>query len=109
MIQPPRQGGTPASPALRVWLLSPYHTGSLQARAEGYARHSRHQVCILSLIRRFWKWRMQGGAVSLAQHAADRLAQEPSPNVVLATDMVHLAEWVALLRRKLSARVPLLL
>lgn len=109
MTQPLRRGGRPASPALRVWLLSPYHTGSHQAWAEGYARHSRHQVSILSLAGRFWKWRMQGGAVSLAQHAADRLAHDPPPNVVLATDMVHLAEWVALLRRKLPARVPLVL
>ena len=36
---------------MRVWLISPYHTGSHQAWAEGYARHSRHQVTLLTMAR----------------------------------------------------------
>ena len=51
---------------MQIWLISPYHTGSHQAWAEGYARHSRHNVTLLTMVGRFWKWRMQGGAIELA-------------------------------------------
>src|SRR5450756_1636307 len=54
---------------LNIWLLNPYHSGSHQAWAEGYAAHSRHQVRILSMAGHFWKWRMQGGTLELAEQA----------------------------------------
>ncbi len=100
----------PAQP-LTVWLLSPYHTGSHQAWAEGYQRYSQHKIRLLTLSGRFWKWRMQGGAIELALQARNRLAQIPPnlemPDIVLATDMVHLPVWMGLLRRELPGLLPL--
>ena len=101
---------------LTVWLLSPYHTGSHQAWAEGYQRYSQHRVHLLTLKGRFWKWRMQGGAVALAVQARKRLAQKPPalkmptltmPDVVMATDMLHLPVWVGLMREILPGTLPL--
>ncbi|HHE70832.1 MAG TPA: DUF3524 domain-containing protein, partial [Chloroflexi bacterium] len=51
---------------LRVLVLVPYYGGSHRAWAEGYVRASRHEVSLVTLPARFWKWRMQGGAVTLA-------------------------------------------
>lgn len=82
----------------KVWLLSAYHTGSHAAWATGFQRHSRHQVTRLTLSGRFWKWRMQGGAVELAAQARRLLAAGNVPDVVLATDMVNLAVWAGLMR-----------
>ncbi|WP_423222436.1 tRNA-queuosine alpha-mannosyltransferase domain-containing protein [Candidatus Amarolinea aalborgensis] len=50
---------------MRIWLLEPYFTGSHQAWAVGFARHSQHQVDLLTMAGRFWKWRMTG-ALELA-------------------------------------------
>ena len=50
----------------RILLLSPYHGGSHRAFAEGLAAASRHELTILSLPARFWKWRMRGAALLLA-------------------------------------------
>lgn len=101
----------PHAPQLVVWLLSPFHTGSHQAWAEGYQRYSRHKVRLLTLSGRFWKWRMQGGAIALAQQAQKMLAQMPPdlemPDIVLATDMVHLPVWIGLLRGVLPGTLPL--
>ena len=101
----------PHAPQLVVWLLSPFHTGSHQAWAEGYQRYSQHKVRLLTLSGRFWKWRMQGGAIELAQQAQRRLAQIPPdlemPDIVLATDMVHLPVWIGLLRGVLPGTLPL--
>jgi len=65
-------------------------SGSHQAWAEGYSQHSRHDVTLLSLPGRFWKWRMFGGSLSLGQQAADL---DP-PDVVLVSDMVDLPSFL---------------
>jgi len=89
---------------LNIWLLSPYHTGSHKAWAEGYRANSRHSVHLFTLAGRFWKWRMQGGAIELAQQAT-AVDKPPLPDLVLATDMTNLAAWLALMRGALPAHV----
>ena len=95
---------------MRVWLISPYHTGSHQAWAEGYARHSRHQVTLLTMAGQLWKWRMLGAAVEMAARA-DALLRTgpPPPDLVLATDMLDLPTWLGLVRRELPPATPVLL
>jgi glycosyltransferase involved in cell wall biosynthesis len=107
MNRPPMSGDAAPRP-LHVWLLSPYHTGSHQAWATGYQAHSRHRVTVLGMAGRFWKWRMQGGAVELAAQAQTRLATGECPDAVLATDMVHLPVWLGLLRSALPGQTPVL-
>lgn len=92
---------------MQILLLSPYHGGSHRAWAEGYARHSQHTVAVLGLPARFWKWRMHGGAVTLArrwlaQRAAGKL---PLPDLIVADDMLDLTTFLALTRRQ-TAHVP---
>lgn len=93
---------------LTVWLLTPYHTGSHRAWAEGYAAHSRHRVRLLAMAGYFWKWRMQGAALELAEQAAALLAGGERPDLLLATSMVNVPAFLALLRRELAA-VPVVL
>jgi glycosyltransferase involved in cell wall biosynthesis len=85
--------------ALRVLLIEPYCGGSHRAWAEGYARHSRHQVDLLTMPARFWKWRMEGAAATLAEEAA-RLPERP--DVLLVTDMLNLPAFLGLTRRYLG-------
>lgn len=90
---------------MRVLLVSPYHGGSHRAWAEGYQRHSQHEVRLLTLPARFWKWRMHGGAVTLAQQY---LVQPWQPDILLATDMLDLTTFLALTRQR-SAGIPAVL
>ena len=94
---------------MNIWLISPYHTGSHQAWAEGYARHSRHTLTLLTMAGRFWKWRMQGGAIELAAQASRLLGEGNLPDAILATDMLNLPAWLGLLRQQLPAHTPLAL
>lgn len=94
-----------SSQPLQVALLSPYHGGSHRAWAEGYGQHSGAKVTLLSLPARFWKWRMHGGAVALAeQYRASGLR----PDLILATDMLDLTTFLALTREK-TAVIPTVL
>ncbi len=82
---------------LNVLLVEPFFSGSHQAWAESYQHCSQHNVDILSLPGRHWKWRMHGGAVSLAQQF---LKQTKSTDLILATDMLDLAVFLGLSRTK---------
>ena len=96
------------TPQMTIWLLNPYHTGSHRAWAEGYAAASRHHVRILGMAGYFWKWRMHGAALELAEQARARLAAGERPDLLLATSMVNLPAFYALTRRELAG-VPTLL
>jgi glycosyltransferase involved in cell wall biosynthesis len=80
---------------LTIALLEPYDTGSHAAWVRGYAAHSGHHIVPLTLKGQFWKWRMHGGAVTLA-----RLYREQglSADLILATDMLDLSTFLALTR-----------
>ena len=80
---------------MRVILVSPYHGGSHQAWAEGYQAHSSHEIELLTLPARYWKWRMHGGAVTLARRFLQGGESFP---LILATDMLDLTTFLALTR-----------
>lgn len=85
--------------------MEPYYAGSHRAWADGYRAHSRHKVRLLTLPGRFWKWRMEGGAVTLARKA---LALAEEPDLIVASDMLNLPVLLALGGERL-ARVPVAL
>ena len=87
---------------MKILIIEPYYTGSHAAWADGIAKHSRHEVRLLTLPGRYWKWRMHGGSVTLAKKY---LEMEITPDLILGTDMLDLANFLALTRRK-TARIP---
>lgn len=81
---------------MRIALVEPYCTGSHAAWLHEYANHSRHEVELFTLPGRNWKWRMHGGAVTLANRF---LGSGYRPDLILATDMLDLGTFLALTRR----------
>ncbi len=75
---------------MKVLFLDPYHSGSHAAFSSGWRARSRHQIEILPLPGRHWKWRMRHAAWTLAQQAA---ALAGHVDAVVATDMIDLAAW----------------
>ena len=76
-----------------VWI-DPFHGGSHAAVSEGFARRSRHDVALLTLpIDGGWRWRMRGGAVSLARLWREQALQT---DLIVTTDMLDLATFRAL-------------
>ena len=85
---------------MKILIVEPYLTGSHAAWATEYARHSRHDISILGLPGRHWKWRMHGGAVTLARMLRE---SDHNPDLVIATDMLDLATFLAFSRDRLGS------
>lgn len=90
---------------MNILFISPYHSGSHQAWAEGYQRYSQHKIHLLTLPGQLWKWRMHGAAVTLARQF---LASSLQPDLILADDMLDLATFLALTRKR-TAHIPAVL
>lgn len=86
----------------KILLLEPFFTGSHQSWAEGYQYFSEHEIKILSLPGRHWKWRMHSGAVSLAKQY---MTSDFQADLILATDMLDFSTFLGLTRAK-SATIP---
>ena len=82
--------------SIRVALLEPYYGGSHKIWADGYINHSVHHVQLITMPAQFWKWRMQGGAVSMARLLTT------TPDVILASSMIDLSIFRSLTYRSLG-------
>jgi len=83
----------------KILLVEPFFSGSHRSWALQFQKNSSHNIEILSLPGKFWKWRMYGGAYTLAEAY---LKLDYEPDIILATDMIDLSTFVALIRHKLN-------
>ena len=93
---------------MNVLALEPWYGGSHRHFLDGLVRHSAHTFRLVTMADRYWKWRMQGGAVTLAAKAHEALDDGFEPDVIFATGMVNLPAFLALVRDRL-ADVPVVL
>lgn len=93
---------------MKVLALEPWYGGSHRNFFDGLMGHSRHTFHPVTMAARFWKWRMHGGAVTMARKAEQAREEGFMPDVILATDMVNLPAFLAL-ARPAFADVPVVL
>ena len=91
---------------MKILLIEPFFTGSHRQWAEALQQNSSHQIEILSLSGHHWKWRMHGGAITLAQQFLSSLeARNTPPDLILASDMLDLTTFLSLTRKQ-TATIP---
>ena len=86
----------------RVLLVEPYYGGSHAAWVDGLVRHSRHRLTVVTHPGVFWRWRMRGGSLTLAEAAEQVVDEQGLPEVVLVSGMIDLAAWLGFTRRFLG-------
>ena len=86
----------------RILLVEPFHGGSHGAWADGLLRHSRHDLVVVTHPGAFWRWRMRGAALTLAEAARGAVDAHGPPDVVLVSGMVDLARGLGRTRRFLG-------
>lgn len=70
---------------MNILLFEAYYGGSHKSWADQLKFHSTHQIEILSLPARHWKWRMEGAAIAFAKMLSGRIAK---PDLLIATSML---------------------
>lgn len=88
---------------MNVLALEPWYGGSHRAFLDGLVRHSAHDIRLVTMANRYWKWRMQGAAVTLAAKTREVLDSGFEPDLIFATSMVNLPAYLALVRDRLAA------
>lgn len=80
-----------------ILLISPYHTGSHKNWINGWIKYTEHIVTVLrlesffiylhfqSLEGQYWKWRMHGGAITLAKKFL--ALEDKNFDIIICTEM----------------------
>ena len=79
---------------MRVALIEPYFGGSHRAFAEGYARASAHDIELFTHAASFWKWRMQGAHLTLAEDFTASVVREGAFDALVTTSMLDTARFL---------------
>jgi glycosyltransferase involved in cell wall biosynthesis len=82
--------------ALCFLFLEPFFGGSHRDFAGGLIAHSRHRIELVTLPDRFWKWRMRGAALYLA----DRIKDPQRFDGLILSSLMSLADLNALWGRR---------
>lgn len=82
---------------MRIAIIEPYFGGSHKSWAEGYRGASNHDVTLITHEARFWKWRMQGGFVTLAEETRELIRRDGPFDVIVGSSMLDLAGYLGAL------------
>ena len=72
---------------MKILYVEPYYSGSHKHWIDSYKKYSKHKIDILSLPGKKWKWRMHGGAITLAKKF-NKLNK--SFDIIICSDMLNL-------------------
>ncbi len=76
---------------LKILFLESFFGGSHKDFALGLKEHSRHEIDLLTLPDKNWKWRMRGAALEFTS----RVENIEKYDLIFATDMINLADFKA--------------
>ncbi len=81
---------------MKILYLEPFYGGSHKDFALGFKKHSQHDVDLVTLPDRFWKWRMRGAALQFLEQIPDL----DDYDAVFATDMMDLTDFIGLAKKE---------
>ena len=81
---------------MKILFLESFFGGSHKDFALGLKRHSRHDITLMTLPDKSWKWRMKGAALYFLKQIDDLSKYD----VIFTTDMMDLADFLSLAGKK---------
>jgi len=85
---------------MKILYIEPYYADSHRSWIESYSTHSRHDIEILKLPGNKWKWRMHGGAITLAD---EFMARKNIYDLILCSDFLNLPVFISIAKKKIAA------
>lgn len=87
---------------MNILVVEPWYSGSHRHFLDGLRHHSSHTYTFCTLPGRYWRWRMDAAAVSLAEQARTALERHGMPDVILASSLLDLPTFLGLIRPALA-------
>jgi len=84
-----------------VLLVEPYYGGSHAAWVDGIKKNSKHTITCVTHSDSYWRWRLRGGAVTLAEETKAAVKAVGKIDLALVSGMVDLSAWLGLTRQTL--------
>ena len=82
---------------MKICYIEPYYSGSHKSWIDSYKNFSIHDIKILSLPGNKWKWRMHGGAITLAKNLNE---SNKNFDLIICSDFINLPVFKSLLNKK---------
>lgn len=89
-----------------ILFVEPFYGGSHKSWIQHVIKHSKHNYDLLTLPDKFWKWRMYGAAVKLADEFNERSKVYDS---IIFSDMIDLTTFLSLTRFKIPKETKIIL
>ena len=86
---------------MKIIYIEPYMAGSHLSWIESYKRYTSHQIDVLSLPSSRWKWRMHGGAISLAIKYNNL---EKKYDLILCSDFLNLPVFLSICKETIKPK-----
>ena len=83
---------------MNIIYIEPYYSGSHKRWIDSYKKYSKHNIKILHLPGNKWKWRMHGGAITLANQLVDLDAKI---DLILCSDFLNLPVFKSICNKKI--------
>lgn len=80
----------------KILFLESFYGGSHKAFADGFIKHSRHEITLMTLPARFWKWRMRGASLWFAE----KVKNPEEFDLIFATDLLSVSDLKSLWGKK---------
>ena len=90
---------------MNIIYIEPYYSGSHKKWIDSYKKHSKHNIKILDLPGNKWKWRMHGGAITLANQF---LELDYKIDIILCSDFLNLPVFKSICGSKIK-NIPLIM
>ena len=84
---------------MKILYIEPYFGDSHKQWIETYKRYSNHDISILKLPGNKWKWRMHGGAITLAQ---EFIENKKTFDLILCSDFLNLPVFKSLAQKSIN-------
>lgn len=96
---------TEKRPLMHIVFIEPFYSGSHKFFADQLKKYSSHDITLITLEGKHWKWRMYGAAMTLATKFLDLSLK---PDMIIVTDMLDLPTFLGSVRRSLDPNVPII-
>lgn len=83
---------------MNILFIEPFYSGSHKTWLDELSKYSTHNIDLLTMPGKFWKWRMYGSCVTMAE--AFNAYTKPI-DLIIVSDMLDLSTFIALVHQKL--------